>query len=368
MKTRKRKKSEQPVSGSQPEEMYGLATRKNMFLDRPTSHGGWPEGEYDPPVNDRIYDYLRSMGLMNERLLRSYVRNILIESDDAKEATITSEEPSFWREVGKTISRNYDSLPQVNKDEVDAWAAWLDDAAGKLGIVLAGIGLGAAAFSTGVGEVILAASAITGILNSSFQGTLEMQKGNYSAAGGHVANIAMDMALGAGAEKLAKKAGQYVGDAAAESVKDAKKISRARNYGYGPDQTLPPTRDAVRIFRRSQDSISGARSGGQALSAFGVGLIGGVVLEAMGNKMIEIGQRFDEERRAAGLASRPELSRETIEMGRRFASGTQTSSDMMRFGDSMQRLEIVDPSERAALKVVLDPEYMKKLEAEYLDK
>ena len=77
MKTRKRKKSERPVGGSQPEEMHGLATRKNMFLDRPTSHGGWPEGEYDPPINDRIYNYLHSMGLISEQHLRAVIRTIL---------------------------------------------------------------------------------------------------------------------------------------------------------------------------------------------------------------------------------------------------------------------------------------------------
>ena len=77
MKSRKRKQSERPVGGSQPEEMYGLATRKNMFLDRPTSHGGWPEGEYDPPVKDRIYNYLHSMGLIQETHLRKLIRSIL---------------------------------------------------------------------------------------------------------------------------------------------------------------------------------------------------------------------------------------------------------------------------------------------------
>ena len=65
------------MGGSQPEEMYGLATRKNMFLDRPTSHGGWPEGEYDPPVKDRIYNYLHSMGLIQETHLRKLIRSIL---------------------------------------------------------------------------------------------------------------------------------------------------------------------------------------------------------------------------------------------------------------------------------------------------
>lgn len=55
-----------PTRGSHPEESYVLATRKRMFLDRPTSHGGWPEGEYDPPVRDRIYSWYKSMGMMPE--------------------------------------------------------------------------------------------------------------------------------------------------------------------------------------------------------------------------------------------------------------------------------------------------------------
>jgi hypothetical protein len=77
MKSRIRKKKERPVGGSQPEEMYVLATRKNMFLDRPTSHGGWPEGEYDPPINDRIYGYLKSMGLIQEQMFRMIIRSIV---------------------------------------------------------------------------------------------------------------------------------------------------------------------------------------------------------------------------------------------------------------------------------------------------
>lgn len=55
-----------PVAGSHPEEGYLPATRQRMFLDRPTSHGGWPEGEYDPPVRDRIYGWYKKMGMMPE--------------------------------------------------------------------------------------------------------------------------------------------------------------------------------------------------------------------------------------------------------------------------------------------------------------
>lgn len=53
-------------SGSHPEEHYLPATRKRMHLDKPTSHGGWPEGEYDPPVQDRIYGWYKKMKMMPE--------------------------------------------------------------------------------------------------------------------------------------------------------------------------------------------------------------------------------------------------------------------------------------------------------------
>lgn len=79
-KTRKNR-----YAGSQPEERYGLGTRKSLYLDRPTSHGGWPEGEYDPPINDRIYDYLKSMGLVQETHLRQMIRGILNEAEPSDE-------------------------------------------------------------------------------------------------------------------------------------------------------------------------------------------------------------------------------------------------------------------------------------------
>lgn len=50
--------------GTHPDESYMLGTKKNLMLDRETSHGGWPEGEYSPPVNKRIYDYLKSLGMI----------------------------------------------------------------------------------------------------------------------------------------------------------------------------------------------------------------------------------------------------------------------------------------------------------------
>ena len=63
-------------AGSHPEEHYVAATRKRMFLDRPTSHGGWPEGEYDPPVADRIYGWYKKMGMMPEDDMKESIRGM----------------------------------------------------------------------------------------------------------------------------------------------------------------------------------------------------------------------------------------------------------------------------------------------------
>ena len=63
--------------------------RKKLFLDRPTSHGGWPYGKNnswqgDKPVKDIIYDYLDSMGLTADvphgRLSETYIRALIKKS------------------------------------------------------------------------------------------------------------------------------------------------------------------------------------------------------------------------------------------------------------------------------------------------
>lgn len=69
---------------------------KDLYLDRPTSHGGWPHGHpgsyVDPntPVNKQIINYLDAMGLLDddnpravisESKVREIIRNILHEKD-----------------------------------------------------------------------------------------------------------------------------------------------------------------------------------------------------------------------------------------------------------------------------------------------
>lgn len=63
--------------------------RKELMLDRPTSHGGWPYGENNSwigkkPVKDIIYDYLEKMGLTDDvphaRLSEQKIISMIIES------------------------------------------------------------------------------------------------------------------------------------------------------------------------------------------------------------------------------------------------------------------------------------------------
>jgi hypothetical protein len=70
-------------------------TAKELYLDRPTSHGGWPEGPSrgwidKDPVNVQISNWLESMGLLDrppharlsESQLRRLIRKILVENDN----------------------------------------------------------------------------------------------------------------------------------------------------------------------------------------------------------------------------------------------------------------------------------------------
>lgn len=70
---------------------------KNLYLDRKTSHGGWPDGkpgsytDPDTPVHKQISKYLEDMGLLDdsnpraklsENKLRALIHDVLSESYD----------------------------------------------------------------------------------------------------------------------------------------------------------------------------------------------------------------------------------------------------------------------------------------------
>ena len=71
---------------------------KDLYLDRPTSHGGWPDGhsgsyrDNKTPVNQQIAQYLEDMGLLenpdhavlSEAIVRKLIRSILLKESDKK--------------------------------------------------------------------------------------------------------------------------------------------------------------------------------------------------------------------------------------------------------------------------------------------
>ncbi len=67
------------------------STIKDLYLDRPTSHGGWPGGhggsytDNKKPVYKQIADYLKSMGLADDSnpravLAEAKIRQMIRES------------------------------------------------------------------------------------------------------------------------------------------------------------------------------------------------------------------------------------------------------------------------------------------------
>ena len=63
-----------------------IATKKNLYLDRPSASRGYISGDdktwTGQEVSDHIYTYLRDMGLVEnkEKILRKFVRSVLLES------------------------------------------------------------------------------------------------------------------------------------------------------------------------------------------------------------------------------------------------------------------------------------------------
>jgi len=68
---------------------------KDLYLDRPTSHGGWPSGhsgsyrDNKTPVYKQIANYLEDMGLLetpdhavlSEQNLRHLIRRLILENN-----------------------------------------------------------------------------------------------------------------------------------------------------------------------------------------------------------------------------------------------------------------------------------------------
>ncbi len=85
------------ISGKKMKKKKTSKTIKDLHLDKPTSHGGWPGGkpggytDPDTPVYKQIAKYLKDMGLiddnnsrarLSESTLRTIIRTILSRTDN----------------------------------------------------------------------------------------------------------------------------------------------------------------------------------------------------------------------------------------------------------------------------------------------
>lgn len=101
---------------------------KSLFLDRPTSHGGWPDGHpgsfTDPktPVYKQIADYLKSMGLIDDdnpraRLSESYMK--LTENRIRKIIRSSLKEALSNYPPGVTGREDYFNIPDNPSENAD---------------------------------------------------------------------------------------------------------------------------------------------------------------------------------------------------------------------------------------------------------
>ena len=66
-----KKRKKKSYSGTRPEDAYMRGTKKNLYLNKPSSHGGWPEGPSksfmsNKPVMRQIGDWLDDMEMLEE--------------------------------------------------------------------------------------------------------------------------------------------------------------------------------------------------------------------------------------------------------------------------------------------------------------
>ena len=66
----KKKRKKKKYGGSQPEDTYKKATVKNMYMDKDSSHGGWPDGPSksftsNEPVMKQISSWMKSMKMLD---------------------------------------------------------------------------------------------------------------------------------------------------------------------------------------------------------------------------------------------------------------------------------------------------------------
>ena len=113
---------------SVPEKTYEKGTVKNLYLNRPSSHGGWPEGPSksfmsNKPVMKQISSWLKDMGLLEvilSRILSESIEYFGKGTVDFKNLVESESDPhvaaikSGWTEIGKGLTRTVYAHPTNN--------------------------------------------------------------------------------------------------------------------------------------------------------------------------------------------------------------------------------------------------------------
>ena len=114
---------------ARPEKTYEKGTVKNLYLNRPSSHGGWPAGPSksfmsNKPVMKQISSWLKDMGLLEAILSRILSESVeyfgqgivdfknLVESNPNYPHRAAVE--SGWSKIGKGLTRTVYTHPSNN--------------------------------------------------------------------------------------------------------------------------------------------------------------------------------------------------------------------------------------------------------------
>ena len=120
-----KKKKKKSRKRSRPQDGYEKGTDKNLYLDKPSTHGGWPEGEYKPSIMKQISTWMKDMDMLKNEWNSLVSKSRILEQkgyfgqefEEFKSRFESGENPlevvadAGWEQIGAGSTRTIFAIP-----------------------------------------------------------------------------------------------------------------------------------------------------------------------------------------------------------------------------------------------------------------
>jgi len=120
-----KKKKKKSRKKSRPEDGHEKGTDKSLYLDKSSTHGGWPHGEYEPSVMKQISNWMKDMNMLKNEWSSLVSKSRILEQkgyfgqefEEFKSRSEQGEEPlqlardMGWEQIGEGSTRTIFAIP-----------------------------------------------------------------------------------------------------------------------------------------------------------------------------------------------------------------------------------------------------------------